>query len=129
MSKFRISFKHTGNFMKTESFLLEVPRINHRDILNKYGRIGVDVLASVTPVDSGETSQQWGYEIVVNPNGYSIFWTNTNINHGVPIAVILEYGHATRNGGFVEGRHYIVPAIEEVFNKLANDLWREVTGL
>ncbi len=97
--------------------------------LDKYGREGVAALASATPVRTGKTAASWKYEIV-NKNGtVRIIWKNTNIQNGVPIAVILQYGHATRNGGWVQGRDYINPAIQPVFDKIANEAWREVEKL
>ena len=97
--------------------------------LDKYGREGVAALASATPVRTGKTAVSWKYEII-NKNGtVRIIWKNTNIQNGVPIAVILQYGHATRNGGWVQGRDYINPAIQPVFDKIANEAWREVKKL
>ena len=97
-----------------------------REILETYGRAGVTALASATPVDSGETAAAWGYEIVQTSGGYSIFWTNSHINKGVNIAVILQYGHGTGTGGYVKGIDYINPALRPVFEQLADAAWREV---
>lgn len=122
-----IVIKHSGNFKNTETFLRRASRINVRNILEKYAREGVNALASATPVESGLTASSWGYEINYSKNSYSIIWTNDNVVNGVPIAIILQYGHATKNGGFVQGRDYINPAIRPIFDKIAEELWKEVT--
>lgn len=97
-------------------------------ILEKYGQMGVDALASATPVDSGTTAESWGYEISVRKEGATIHWTNTNQNKGVYIAVILQYGHGTGTGGYVQGVDYINPAIRPVFDKIAEEAWMEVVN-
>lgn len=122
-----IVVKHKGNFSKTEKFLRRATTMDYRSVLEKYAQEGVAALAAATPVESGLTASSWDYEIRVSRGSYSIAWTNSNINDGVPIAVILQYGHGTRNGGWVEGRDYINPAIQPIFDKIANELWREVT--
>lgn len=100
--------------------------IKINDILSKYGKIGVNALLQATPKDSGVTSQSWNYRIEVNNNNASIVWYNTNVVKGVNIAVILQYGHGTRNGGWVEGTDYINPAMKPIFDKIANQVWKEV---
>ena len=97
--------------------------------LDKYGREGVTALASATPVDSGLTAKSWYYEVSVTNESATISFHNSNIQNGVPIAVILQYGHGTRNGGWVQGRDYINPAIQPVFDKIADAAWKEVTKL
>lgn len=124
-----IIVKHRGDFKKTYKFLGGVSKIAIRQVLASYARRGVEALASATPVDTGLTASSWGYEIQVTTTGYTIAFTNSNIQNGVPIALILQYGHGTRNGGWVEGRDYINPAIQPIFDKLADDAWREVTKL
>lgn len=99
------------------------------NILDKYGKQGVSALSSATPVDSGLTANSWTYEIENKGDQVTIFWGNTNVNKGVNIAVILQYGHGTRNGGYVAGRDYINPAIRPVFDAIANEAWKEVTKL
>lgn len=94
----------------------------------KYGIEGVEALASSTPVDSGKTADSWSYEIVGKKTSASIIWNNSNVNNGVPIAIILNYGHGTGTGGYVAGREYISPAIQPIFDKIADDAWREVTN-
>ena len=97
-------------------------------ILDKYGAMGVSALAAATPMDSGLTANSWGYEISVGKEGATIYWTNTNQNNGVYIAVILQYGHGTGTGGYVQGRDYINPAIRPVFDKIAEEAWMEVVN-
>lgn len=122
-----IVIKHKGNFNKTEKFLNRVSKVDFLSILEKYGQEGVRALAAATPVNSGKTANSWYYEVKRYRNSYEITWGNSNVNHGVPIAVILQYGHATKNGGFVQGRDYINPAIQPIFDKIASEAWKEVT--
>ena len=111
----------------TSKFLKNLKKRKYLERLNKYGQQGVEALSSVTPVDTGLTASSWYYTIAENQNGVSIYWSNSNIVKGLQTAVLLEYGHGTRNGGYVEGRHYISPAIQPIFDKIAKDAWREVT--
>lgn len=113
-------------FKKTESYLEKLKETFHSGILDKYGKMGVQALADATPKDSGKTSQSWDYKIERKNDVVYITWINTNINDNVPIAVILQYGHATRNGGWVEGIDYINPAIQPVFEYIAEEAWKEV---
>ena len=124
-----IVIKHKGNFNNTEKFLKKAAKVNYAQCLDKYGRQGVAALASATPVDSGLTANSWNYEIQSSKNMISIIWTNSNIVSGVPIAIILQYGHGTRNGGWVQGRDYINPAIQPIFDRIADEVWKEVTKL
>lgn len=121
-----IVIKQRGNFNKTEKFLKKVSKKSFLHILEKYAKDGVVALSSATPVDSGKTSESWDYEIHTDKKGYSITWTNSNVVDGVPIAIILQYGHGTKNGGYVQGRDYINPALRPIFDKIANDAWKEV---
>lgn len=123
----KIVVEHKGSFKRTERFLKRASKINYKSILEKYAQEGVAALAAATPVDSGVTANSWDYEIRVSQGRYSIAWTNSNIVNGVQIAVIIQYGHGTRNGGWVQGRDYINPALQPIFDKIANELWREVT--
>ena len=122
----KISFSSKGDFSKTIKFLNKVKNVKINNILSKYGKIGVNALSQATPKDSGVTSRSWNYKIEVNNNNASIVWYNTNVVKGVNIAVILQYGHGTRNGGWVEGRDYINPAMKPVFDKIADQVWKEV---
>lgn len=124
-----ISFRHKGDFRKTEKFLKKSLGKDYRKVLEKYAQMGVEQLAANTPKDSGETANSWGYKIIQNKSSLSIIWTNSHIEHGINIAVILQYGHATRHGGYVSGRDYINPALRPVFDKLADAAWKEVTSL
>ena len=122
----KISFSSKGDFSKTIKFLNKVKNVKINNILSKYGKIGVTALSQATPKDSGITSQSWNYRIEVNNDNASIVWYNTNVVKGVNIAVILQYGHGTRNGGWVEGRDYINPAMKPIFDKIADQVWKEV---
>lgn len=113
---------------KTEDFIKRIQQLHIEEILRKYGEIGVQALRSATPVDSGLTASSWGYEIEKNGDTWSIYWTNSNINEGVNIAVILQYGHGTGTGGYVSGQDYINPAMAPIFEQIANDAWKEVTS-
>lgn len=122
-----VSFDISGDFEKTYDFLKRMSRGDAFKVLEKYGKLGVDALASATPVDSGDTAASWTFEVEQTGSTYSINWLNTNVNGGVNIAIILQTGHGTGTGGFVQGRDYINPAIQPVFDKIANEVWREVT--
>ena len=122
-----ITFRQKGDFSKLTNFLEKAKGAVNLSLLDRYGREGVAALVSATPVDSGLTADSWSYEIIKKGDIISIAFNNSNIQNGVPIAVILQYGHATRNGGWVEGRDYINPAIRPIFDRIANEAWREVT--
>lgn len=124
-----ISFRHRGDFSKFSRYLERAKNVVRVGDLDKYGRQGVAALASATPVDSGETANSWSYEIERTNESISIQFYNSNIQNGVPIAIIIQYGHGTGTGGWVQGRDYINPAIRPLFDKIANDMWREVTRL
>ena len=122
-----ISFRQKGDFSKLSRYLERVKNVVHLGDLDKYGREGVAALASATPVDSGLTASSWYYEITRANSSVSINFNNSNIQNGVPIAIILQLGHGTGTGGWVEGRDYINPSIRPIFDRIANDAWREVT--
>lgn len=124
-----ITFRQKGDFSKLTRFLERAKEAVKLGDLDKYGREGVAALSSATPIDSGKTAESWYYEIKNQNGSVSINFLNSNINKGVPIAVILQYGHGTRNGGWVQGRDYINPAIRPIFDKIAESAWREVTKL
>lgn len=122
-----IRFRQKGDFSKLTRFLERAKDVAHLGDLDKYGREGVAALSSATPVDSGLTASSWYYKIE-NKNGVArISFYNSNVQNGVPIAIIIQYGHGTGTGGWVEGRDYINPAIRPIFDKIANSVWREVT--
>lgn len=122
-----IKIKTMGDLKKTMRFLENASLKNQTRILEKYGRMGVDALSRATPVDTGLTAASWSYEISESNGVYSIYWTNSNVSNGVPIALILQLGHGTRNGGYVKGRDYINPALQPIFDQMADEAWREVT--
>ena len=124
-----VSFKHKGNFSKVNRYLVQTKKAVRVGDLDRFGKEGVAALASATPVDSGLTAASWYYEIVHDKGTASINFYNSNIQNGVPIAVILQYGHGTGTGGWVEGRDYINPAIQPIFDRIANEAWKEVTRL
>lgn len=121
-----ITIRQKGDFKKTEKFLKKSLGRDYRKVLEKYGEFGVRALSDATPVESGITASSWYYEIVQKDSYISIVWKNSNVQNGVNIAVILQYGHATRNGGYVEGRDYINLALKPIFDALAEEAWREV---
>lgn len=121
-----ISFRHKGDFSKTTAFLERNKKgVNIRS-LEKYAKEGVAALSSATPVDTGLTASSWYHKIEDINGTVKISFCNSNIQNGVPIAMILQYGHGTNNGGWVEGRDYINPAIQPIFDKILNDAWKEV---
>ena len=122
-----ISFRQKGDFSKLTRFLERAKNLVHLSDLDRYGREGVAALASATPVDTGKTAASWYYDIKINKESASITFDNSNIQNGVPIAIILQYGHGTQNGGWVEGRDYINPVIQPIFDKIAEEAWKEVT--
>ena len=122
-----IVFKHKGNLKKTTKFLERMVKEEYLNNLDKYGREGVQALSSATPVDTGKTAASWDYRIEETNSGTKIAWINSNVNNGVNIAIILQYGHGTNHGGYVQGRDYINPAIRPIFDKIADDAWKEVT--
>ena len=124
-----ISFRQKGDFSKLNRYLERVKEVARLSGLDKYGREGVAALSSATPVDSGETANSWSYEISHSNGSASITFNNSHINKGVPIAIILQYGHGTGTGGWVEGRDYINPAIQPIFDKIVDAAWKEVTKL
>lgn len=124
-----IKFRQKGDFSKLTKYLEKVKEAAKISDLDQYGRQGVAALASATPVDSGLTADSWYYEIK-NQNGRVVIdFKNSNVNNGVLIAIILQYGHGTRNGGWVEGRDYINPAIQPIFDNIVHTAWKEVTIL
>lgn len=123
-----ITFKQKGNLKKLDNFLEKMLDPINLSILDRYGKKGVEALARATPIDTGRTAASWDYEISRENGRVSLSFTNSNINDYVQIAIILQYGHATRNGGFVQGIDYINPAIQPLFEDLANSAWKELIG-
>lgn len=124
-----ISFNQKGDFSKALKYMNGLRGRKYRDILEKYAKEGVDVLRSNTPKDTGMTADSWDYEIVTTRKGFSINWTNSNVVGGVPVVILLQYGHATRSGSFVEGQDFINPAIRPIFERIVESLWKEVESV
>ena len=124
-----IRIKAKGDFSKSTTFLERLREFIHKGNLDKYGQMGVEALRAATPKDTGKTSESWDYEIVHENGKVSIYWTNSNTNKNVNIAVILQYGHGTRQGGYVQGIDYINPAMKVVFDQIAEKSWKEVMSI
>lgn len=124
-----ISFRQKGDFSKATRYLERLKEAAKLGVLDKYGREGVATLASATPTETGLTASSWSYTIERQNGSVAIVFENSNINKGVPIAVILQYGHGTGTGGWVQGRDYINPAIQPVFDRIADEAWKEVTKI
>lgn len=118
-----------GDFSKTKSFLKNLSKKQKQLSLDDWGRAGVAALSSATPVDTGKTASSWSYSIEQRSDGVSLVWNNSNVNDGVNIALIIQYGHVTRNGVYVQGRDYINPALVPIFDKLAESVWKEVKDI
>lgn len=127
MARGMITVESTGNFRKTENFLGFAKKMNARSILEKYGDKGVKLLADATPVDSGVTAASWSYEIVERPGHMSIIWKNSSSGGNIPVVILIRYGHATRNGGYVEGNDFMTPVVNKIFKEMADTIWKEVT--
>jgi hypothetical protein len=123
-----IKIKQSGSFKHTEGFLRRMAQKDYLKIVEKYGPAGVAALASATPRDTGLTASSWVYEVRPSRGGVTIFWKNTNIVNGVPVAILIQYGHASKSGSYVQGKDYINPALRPIFDKIAEDIWKEVTA-
>lgn len=126
MARGIITFSHTGDFDRTRTFLKRMKARNYISVLQPYAEDGVRALAEATPKDTGLTAASWGYEIRQTPNSVSIVWTNSNVVDGVPIALVIQYGHVTATGGYVQGRDYINPSLKPIFDKILYEVWKEV---
>ena len=126
-----MAIKNYGDFRKTKKFLKKSFGNDYQKILEKYGQQGVESLSANTPIESGQTASSWYYKVSNNRSqgNISVTWYNSNVNSGINIAVILQYGHATRHGGYVQGRDYINPSLRPIFDKIAETAWKEVTSL
>lgn len=122
------SFSSSGSFDQTEAWLRRLQSGQMFAQLSKFGQEGVNALASATPVESGLTASSWTYEIVQDAGSYSIIWSNTNVVNGTPVAILLQYGHGTGTGGYVQGRDYINPALQPIFDRIADEVWRAVNA-
>lgn len=121
-----VSFRQKGDFSNLTKFFERMKEVIHRGDLDQYGREGVAALSAATPVDSGLTAASWYYEITNRKGSVTLSFHNSNVQKGVPIAIILQYGHGTRNGGYVQGRDYINPAIQPIFEKIAKQAWEDI---
>lgn len=124
-----ISVTAKGDFSKTNSYLEKISEIFRLGILDKYGRMGVDALSDATPVDTGLAASSWYYEVEHEKDGSKIIWSNSDVEGGCNVAILIQYGHGTRNGGYVVGRDFINPAMRPVFDKIAEDAWKEVKNV
>lgn len=122
------SLSSSGSFSKTESFLKAMSRLDIASLLSKSAQKGVAALEAATPLESGLASHSWGYELEVTGSSATIWWTNTDIENGFPVAIMLQYGYGTGTGGYVAGRDYINPAMQPIFDEIANDVWKVVTS-
>lgn len=123
-----LTFVSTGDFSRTDRFLAAIGKLDISGVLSSYGQRGVDALQHATPTESGLTAESWGYEVARSHSGWTITWFNTHVVAGVPIAVILQYGHGTGTGGYVQGRDYINPALQPIFDEIASGAWKAVTS-
>ena len=123
-----ITFESSGSFVNVDRFLERMAKEEILSALNQYAELGVSALASATPSKSGATANAWSCEVTSKRNNYTITWSNSNVNDGVNVAVILQYGHGTGTGGYVQGRDYINPAIQPMFDKIADEVWKVVTS-
>lgn len=124
-----IKLTSKGDYSKATRYFERIKEVAKVGKLDHYGRLGVEALSQATPVDTGLTASSWNYEILRSRNGFTLRFNNTNIQNGCMIAIILQYGHGTRNGGYVAGRDYINPAIQPVFDEMAEKLWKEVRDI
>ena len=122
-----VVMKQSGSLKNFERFLYKNRKKRLYQLLNEYGKQGVELLRDATPVDTGKTATGWDYEIEVSSQGVSLYWVNNNVNEGVPIAILIQYGHATRSGSYVQGIDYINPALRPLFESMATKLWKEVS--
>lgn len=121
-----MEFQVSGSWSKTESWLRKMTQLDVSSLLRKYGEIGVNALSNATPVDSSLTAESWYYETSMSGGNIEIVWKNSNSNDGQNIAILIQYGHGTGTGGYVSGRDYINPAIQPIFDKIVEEVWREV---
>lgn len=124
----QISFKSSGSFDKTEKFLAKIKHPNLLASLEHFGQEGVNILEQATPKESGVTAGSWTYTVVKKRGSYAIYWSNTHLADGMPIALLLQYGHGTGTGGYVQGRDYINPAMQPFFDRMAAEAWKVVNS-
>lgn len=123
-----LSFEHKGSFSKTTSFFKRMSQREQYNLLAEYGKYGVEALAAATPKDTGKTSESWDYKVSINSRSASITWTNSNVtSEGTPIAILIQYGHGTRSGAYIQGIDYINPVMQPIFEEISRRVWKEVT--
>lgn len=122
------SLSSSGSFKNSERFLSGSKQAQLAQKLNEYGRLGVEALSSATPTDTGKTAMSWSYNVRVTRSKASLFWTNSNVAGGTPVPILLQYGHGTGTGGYVQGRDFINPALRPVFDTISDGVWKAVTG-
>ena len=123
-----ISYTVTGSFARTETFLKSMEHLNIPAILRKYGHIGVQALSNATPIETGRAASSWGFEVTSQNGLHTIAWTNNDVENGFPVVIMLQYGHGTGTGGYVQGRDFINPALRPIFDRIANEVWKVVTS-
>lgn len=123
-----LEFTQTGDFKKTEQFLSKLSKPSIASILDKYGRMGVAALANATPYTTGHAASSWSYEVKISRSEYSITWSNSDVENGFPVVIMLQYGHGTGTGGYIQGQDFINPALKPVMDKLADEVWKVVTS-
>lgn len=121
-----ISFSSSSHFEKTSRRLQKLSKLRISAQLDEAGKKGLAALSDATPKDTAQTSAQWGYKVLKKKNTWQVIWTNSNVVDGVPVVILLQYGHATRDGGYIQGRDFINPAIKPIFDQIKNDVWRAV---
>lgn len=128
---FKLKIKADGTWSKTAKYLDAAQKIKLKltSMFDSYGKEGVIALSAATPVDTGNTAASWGYEVKTTDSSINLIWTNSNIVDGVPVAILIQYGHGTKNGGYVQGKDFINPTLVPIFEKMANQIWKEVEAL
>lgn len=121
------SFSSTGSMDSFISWLQKAAKKDYSKILEPYARSGANALAAATPVRSGMAASSWGYEVKQDKDSVSVIWTNSDVENGFPVVIMLQYGYATGTGGYVAGRDFINPALRPIFEQIERDVWREVT--
>lgn len=124
-----ITFTQKGNFKNTERFLRNSKHVDYKKILNFYGKAGVKELEKATPADTGLTASSWEYSYEIKNSQITLSWSNTNMEDGIPIVILIQYGHGTRNGGYVQGIDFINPALKQIFKDLTDKVWKEITNI
>lgn len=117
----------SGSFKNTDAFFKRMQSSDIQKTVKKYGVKGMDALSNATPEDTGETAKSWKYEVTKKPGEITIGWHNTHEEKGLPIAILVQYGHATRDGGYIPGRDFVNPAMRPVFDQISDEVWRQVT--